>query len=57
VSRLRWYGRTVGGTAAVVVGVVAVICALTLAAIGVLALVHGSHHSRQPTVVTVTTSR
>jgi uncharacterized membrane protein len=46
----------VGRTAGVVIGVVAVISALTLVTIGVVALVHSLHHNRQPPVVTVTTS-
>lgn len=56
MTRLGWYWRTVGRTAGVVIGVVAVISALTLVTIGVVALVHSLHHNRQPPVVTVTTS-
>ena len=55
MTRLGWYGRTVARTAAIVLGVLVVISALTLAAIGVLALVH-HHHPRPSHVVTVTTT-
>jgi hypothetical protein len=58
VTRLGWYWRTVGRTAGVVIGVAAVISALTLLTIGVVALVHSHHHHKpQPPVVTVTTTR
>lgn len=56
VLRLRSYGLTVGRAVLVVLGVLAVISALTLVAIGVLAVIHSHHHAPPSHVVTVTTT-
>ena len=56
---MKWlgrYGRTVGYVTGVLLGVAAVLVALSLVGLGVDALIH-SHHTRQPPVVTVTTTR
>lgn len=53
----RRYARTVGYVTSVLLGVGAVLVALSLAGLGIVALIHGHHHSRQPPVVTVTTNK
>lgn len=57
MTSLRRYARTVGYVTSVLLGVAAVLVALSLVGLGVDALVHSLHHSRQPPVVTVTTNR
>jgi hypothetical protein len=57
VNWLRQYVRTVGSVTSVLLGVAAVLVALSLIGLGVDALIHSLHHSRQPPVVTVTTDK
>lgn len=54
---LRAYARTVGYITSVLLGVAAVLVALSLVGLGVDALIHSLHHTRQPPIVTVTTTR
>jgi hypothetical protein len=49
--------RRVGSTTGVLLGVGAVLLALSLVGLGVDALIHSLHHTRQPPVVTVTTNK
>lgn len=53
----RQYARTVGYVTSVLLGVAAVLVALSLVGLGVDALIHSHHHSRQPPIVTVTTNK
>ncbi len=53
----RRYARTVGYVTSVLLGVAAVLVVLSLVGLGIDALIHSLHHTRQPPVVTVTTNK